>query len=98
MKAAREQSFRQTSLTNKFYINMNKKLKAFVYNLLGFIPFYIITYALLIKFTGVTGLWVPVIAAVTTTILAPKFQTVSYQGQERIFMKWLFFKDVKEVK
>lgn len=77
---------------------MNKKLKAFLYNMLGFIPFYALAYILLTKFTEAQGFWVPVIAAVATTILAPKFQTISYKGEERIYMKWLFIKEVKEVK
>lgn len=77
---------------------MSKQLKSFVYNLLGFLPFYVITYLLLHNFTDVQGFWKPLIAAVVTTILAPKFQMVKYKGEEKIFMKWLFFKNVKEVK
>lgn len=77
---------------------MSKQLKSFVYNLLGFIPFYVISYLLLHNFSGLTGCWIPLSAAVITTILAPKFQMVKYQGEERIYMKWLFLKNVKEVK
>jgi len=77
---------------------MSKQLKAFVYNLLGFIFFYLISYFLLIKFGRLTGLWVPICAAIITTILAPKFQYLKYHGEEKIYMKWLFTKGVKEVK
>lgn len=77
---------------------MNKKLKAFVYNLLGFLLFYVVSYLLLTTFTDVQGLWKSLIAFVVTTILAPKFQMVKYHGEEKIYMKWLFMKDVKEVK
>jgi hypothetical protein len=31
-------------------------------------------------------------------LLAPKFQMVKTQNGEKIFMKWLFIKGVKEVK
>lgn len=78
---------------------MNKKTKAFLYNLLGFLPFYILTYFIVKEFfTGLTGFWIPLTAAVATTILAPKFQVVRIQGDDKIFMKWLFLKGVKQVK
>jgi hypothetical protein len=44
------------------------------------------------------GFWIPVTAAVATTILAPKFQYANYRGEEKILMKWLFIKGIKEVK
>lgn len=77
---------------------MNKKTKAFLYNFICFALLYTLCYFLIITFTELTGLWIPVTAAVAASILAPKFQAVSYQGENKIFMKWLFFKNVKEVK
>lgn len=77
---------------------MNKNKKAIVYNLLGFAPFFLVTYFLAIEFTGLTGVMVPITAAVVSTILAPKFQFVKYQGEDKIFMKWLFLKGVREIK
>ncbi|MEL1244393.1 hypothetical protein AAEO56_08990 [Flavobacterium sp. DGU11] len=77
---------------------MNKKVKAFLYNFLGFAPFFMLLCYLIEKFTGLTGFWIPVTSAVATTILAPKFQVVKYMGEEKIFMRWLFVKGVKEVK
>lgn len=97
MKAVKELSFKEI-IQNLNKKKMNKKLKAFLYNLLGFLPFYVISYLLLQKFTGLSGFWIPLSAAVITTILAPKFQMVKYMGEEKIYMKWLFLKNVKEVK
>jgi hypothetical protein len=77
---------------------MNKKTKAFLYNLLGFLPLYMITYFLLRNFTGLTGFWIPLTTAMITILLAPKFQVVKHMGEEKIFMKWLFAKEVKQVK
>jgi hypothetical protein len=37
------------------------------------------------------------IAFVIGTILAPKFQAVNTKDGEKLFMKWLFVKGVKEV-
>ncbi len=77
---------------------MNKKTKAFVYNLLGFAFFYIATYALLLTFGGLKGLWIAVTSAVVSTILAPKFQAIDTNQGQKLFMKWIFSKDVKEIK
>lgn len=77
---------------------MNKQIKSFLYNLLGFLPFYVVSYLLLYNFTNLTGFWVPLTAAVITTILAPKFQHVRQAGGDKIYMKWLFIKGIKEVK
>ncbi len=77
---------------------MSKKVKALLYNFLGFLPFFMLLSYLLQEFTNLTGFWIPFTAAVATTILAPKFQAVKFQGEEKIFVKWLFLKGVKEVK
>lgn len=77
---------------------MNKQNKAFVYNLLGFILFYVISYALFYNFTGLRGFMLPLASAVVTTILAPKFQYARQAGGDKIYMKWLFIKGIKEVK
>lgn len=77
---------------------MNKKTKAILYNLLGFAPIFLLLYFTIPQFTDLSGLWIPVTAFIVGTILAPKFQAVNYQGQEKIFMKWLFIKGVREIK
>jgi hypothetical protein len=77
---------------------MNKSTKALLYNFLGFAPIYLLLYFVIGHFTNLTGWWIPVTAAVATTILAPKFQMVKYRDEEKIFMKWLFIKGAREVK
>lgn len=77
---------------------MSKQAKALLYNFLGFAPFFLLGWYLIGNFTGLTGFWVPATATVASTILAPKFQAIKVQGEEKIFMKWLFIKGVKVVK
>lgn len=77
---------------------MNKKVKAILYNFLGFAPIFLLLYFLLPKFTDLNGFFIPLTSFVVATILAPKFQAIKVQGEERIFMRWLFVKGVKEVK
>jgi hypothetical protein len=85
--------------TNPFNLKkMSKKTKAFLFNLLGFTFFYIIAYALIITFGGLQGLWIAATSFVISTILAPKFQTVKTSEGEKLFMKWLFVKGLREIK
>ena len=77
---------------------MNLKVKAFVANLLSFAIFFIIFRFLITKYTALSGLWVPFVAFFAANIIAPKFQSVSTKEGDKLFVKWLFFKDIKEIK
>lgn len=77
---------------------MNKKLKAFIYNLLGFAVFFFAARYVVAAYTDLTGWWIPLTAFVVGTILAPKFQAVNTRDGEKIFMKWIFIKGIKELK
>jgi hypothetical protein len=77
---------------------MSPKIKALVYNFFGFAPIYFLGYFLIGQFTSITGFAIPAIAAFTSIILAPKFQVVKTQTGDRLFMKWLFIKGVREIK
>ncbi|RZJ75417.1 MAG: hypothetical protein EOO45_05665 [Flavobacterium sp.] len=76
----------------------NKKWKALAYNFLCFAVLYTAAYFLIVKFTNLEGFWIPITAAVVSSILAPKFQVINYQGEDKIFMKWMFTKGVREIK
>ncbi len=77
---------------------MNKKTKALLFNFLGFTLIYVPTYLLVMNFTNLRGLWIAATSFMVSLILAPKFQAVKTQEGEKLFMKWIFFKDVKEIK
>lgn len=77
---------------------MNKTTKALLYNFLAFAAFYVPLYFLVREFTQLRGFWIPVTAAVASTLLAPKFQTIRTHAGPKIYMKWIFMKGVKEVK
>lgn len=77
---------------------MSKKTKAFLYNLLGFSFFYIIFYAIIMSFDILEGLWIAAASFVFSTILAPKFQSVNTNDGEKLFMKWIFIKGLREIK
>lgn len=77
---------------------MSKKTKAFLYNFGGFVAFYLPT-MLLSSYLLQRQDYVPsIIGFVVALILAPKFQFMKTGDGDKIFMKWIFKKGIKEVK
>ncbi|HNP33218.1 MAG TPA: hypothetical protein PKN96_07985 [Flavobacterium sp.] len=79
---------------------MSKKTKALLYNFIGFALFFLPSYYLIQRYGGLTltGYFIPITAFVISTILAPKFQAAQTRDGEKLFMKWMFLKGVKEIK
>ena len=69
-----------------------------MFQLLSFALFFIVARFLITSYTGLSGFWIPITAFVVGTILAPQFQAVKTNEGEKLFMKWLFMKGVKEIK
>lgn len=77
---------------------MKAKNKALLYNFLGFAIFFLIIRLVLGYFAAdLNRILLAVIPAALATILAPKFGVVKTQSKEKVMMKWLFMKGVKEV-
>ena len=83
---------------NNIPIFMSKQTKAFVYNFISFALYFLPVYYLLKTFTGLTGFWIPITAFVVATLAAPKFQAIKTPQGDKLFMRWLFMKGVKELK
>ena len=77
---------------------MNLKLKAFILQLISFAVLFIISQYVLANYTNLQGIWISITAFVVGTILAPQFQAVKTNEGEKLFMKWIFMKEVKEIK
>ena len=58
---------------------------------------YLPTLYLVDIFTHLDGLWIPMTAFMVALLLAPKFQAIKTHNGEKIYMKWLFIKGVKEI-
>lgn len=76
---------------------MTKQTKALLYNFFWFAIIYFPCYFLVAAYSGLKGLWIPLCVGVFTMIVAPKFQMIRTNEGEKIYMKWLFFKEVREV-
>lgn len=74
------------------------KVKAFVYNFLGFLVVYIPTLYVVDIATHLQGIWIPMTGFMVSVLVAPKFQAVKTHEGEKIYMKWLFVKGVREIK
>ena len=77
---------------------MSKKVKSFLYNFLRFSVFFIPAYLLVMNYSHLQGLWIAGTAFMISLILAPKFQAIKTHEGEKIFMKWIFIRGIKEVK
>ncbi|WP_298512718.1 hypothetical protein [uncultured Kordia sp.] len=77
---------------------MTPKTKALILNLIAFVSlFVVLRYLVLGYIISTDGLWLAFIAAVITSILAPKFFVVKDQGKEKLIMKTIFSKDIREL-
>ena len=77
---------------------MSKKVKSFLYNFLGFAVIYLPTLYVVDIATHLQGIWIPMTGFMVALLVAPKFQSIKTHEGEKIYMKWLFLKGVKEVK
>ncbi|MFE3866656.1 hypothetical protein ACFX5E_01045 [Flavobacterium sp. LS2P90] len=73
------------------------QVRAFLYQLGSFAIFFISFRYLVDRYTMLNGFWIPFTAFVIGTILAPKFQAVKTKDGEKLFMKWIFIKGIKEI-
>lgn len=89
--------FQNDKFVKNFKI-MSKKNKALVFNMLGFLVLFMLFRFIVAKYTNFTSWQIPVSAGLVASILAPKFQSIKTAEGEKLFMKWLFVKGVKEIK
>ena len=76
---------------------MSKKTKSFVYQLISFAVFFIGLIFLIKQFFPLTDFVTKLVAFILGTILAPKFQAVKTKDGEKLFMKWIFVKGLREI-
>ncbi|BDU25573.1 MULTISPECIES: hypothetical protein [unclassified Flavobacterium] len=73
------------------------QLRAFLYQLGSFAILFLLLRFVIASYTGLTGIWIPLTAFVVATIIGPKFQAVKTKDGEKLFMKWIFVKGIKEI-
>ncbi|OMQ13474.1 MULTISPECIES: hypothetical protein [Flavobacterium] len=73
------------------------QVRAFLYQLGCFAILFILGRYLVAMYTGLTGFWIPMTAFIVATLISPKFQAVKTKDGEKLFMKWIFIKGIREI-
>lgn len=73
------------------------QLKAFVFQITCFMVLFLLSRYLLGSLTTLSGFWLPFTSFVVATFVGPKFQAAKTKDGEKLFMKWIFIKGIKEI-
>ncbi|SDH22627.1 hypothetical protein SAMN04488062_105105 [Flavobacterium omnivorum] len=73
------------------------QIRAFIYQLGCFAILFIFARFAVEQYTNLIGFWIPLTAFVIGTLLSPKFQAVKTKDGEKLYMKWIFMKGIKEI-
>ncbi len=76
---------------------MSVKFKSLIYNFIGFIFFFLLIRMCVGYFFPINNFFNLLIVGLITIIIAPKFAVIKEHNGEKIKMKWIFIKGVKEV-
>lgn len=76
---------------------MSKKNKAFIYQLLSFTIFFIGCIFLFKQFLPFKDFYIKLISFVVATVLAPKFKAIQTKEGEKLLVKIIFVKELKEI-
>lgn len=73
------------------------QVRAFLYQLGCFAILFLLIRFITANYTGLTGLWIPVTAFIVATLIGPQFKALKTKDGEKLFMKWIFIKGVREI-
>ena len=76
---------------------MSKKTQSIIYNFLGFAVIFLLVRYFINEYTYMQDLWRTLTAFVVATLISPKFNAIQTPQGEKLFMRWIFFKGVKEL-
>ncbi len=76
---------------------MKKKWKALLFNFIGFAVLFVLARLALGHYLSIHRIFLALIAAIIANVLAPKFVVVKSEDGEKMMMKWIFRKGVKEL-
>lgn len=76
---------------------MNIKTKTTLYNFIGFAVLFLIARFAFDYFFPLSRFIVATAAAIVATILSPKFRILKTKAGDKIMMKWIFIKEIKEL-
>lgn len=76
---------------------MSKKTKVFIAQFFCFAILFMIGRIGAEFVTGLSSIWCSVIGAVLATVFAPQFKVFDTQQGQKVYVRWIFIKGVKEL-
>ncbi len=77
---------------------MKPKHKALFFNFIAFVVLFLIARFALGYYLPLNPIFLAVTSAIIANILAPKFGAIQTDEGEKILMKWIFIKGMREIK
>ena len=73
------------------------QVRGFLYQLGCFAILFIAGRFVIANYTQLTGIWIPMTAFIVATLIAPQLKALKTNDGEKLFMKWIFLKGIKEI-
>lgn len=73
------------------------QVRAFLFQLGCFAILFTSFRFLVAKYSPLTGFYISLTAFIIGTVLSPKFQAVKTKDGEKLFMKWIFIKGIRDI-
>ena len=71
---------------------MNKATKVLILQFVFFATVFLIIRYFIVQFNLLSGLLIPVVSGIIAILLSPQFKVIKIDGQEKVFIAWLFSK------
>ncbi|MEM7485454.1 MAG: hypothetical protein AAF348_09615 [Bacteroidota bacterium] len=76
---------------------MKPKYKALLFNFIAFVVLFLIARLVLGYYLPINPIFLAVTSAIIANILAPKFGAIKTDEGEKVLMKWIFIKGMREI-
>lgn len=76
---------------------MNKATKVLILQFVFFATVFLIIRYFIVQFNLLSGLLIPVVSGIIAILLSPQFKVIKIDGQEKVFIAWLFSKKGKQI-
>lgn len=76
---------------------MKPKHKALLFNFIAFVALFLIARLILGYYLPINPIFLAVTSAIIANVLAPKFGVIQTDDGEKVLMKWIFIKGMREI-
>jgi hypothetical protein len=76
---------------------MKPKHKALLFNFIAFVVLFLIARLVLGYYLPISPIFLAVTSAIIANVLAPKFGAIQTDDGEKVLMKWIFIKGMREI-